>query len=81
MTIRDVLRDEYEEQYNTVGEFSPGSVLFAVHTLFADEKGEEVTRLISARAATSNEWKANEEAHKGAEAASRRHRRQSRRRH
>jgi len=52
MTIRDVLHDEGEERYNTVGEFSPGSILFVVHTLFADEKGEEVIRLISARAAT-----------------------------
>jgi hypothetical protein len=81
MTIRDVLHDEDEERYNTVGEFSPGSILFVVHTLFADEKGEEVIRLISARAATSKERKPYEEAHKRAEAASRRHRRQNRRRH
>ena len=35
MTIRDVLHDEDEdeERYNTVGEFSPGSILFVVHTL------------------------------------------------
>jgi uncharacterized DUF497 family protein len=80
MTIRDILHDEDEERYNTVGEFSPGSILFVVHTLFADEKGEEVIRLISARAATSKERKPYEEAHKRAEAASRRHRRQNRRR-
>src|SRR6202158_2837169 len=30
MTIRDVLHDEDEERYNTVGEFSPGSILFVV---------------------------------------------------
>lgn len=77
MTIRDVLHDEDEERYNTVGEFSPGSILFVVHTLFADEKGEEVIRLISARAATSKERKPYEEAHKRTEAASRRHRRQN----
>jgi uncharacterized DUF497 family protein len=81
MTIRDVLHDEDEERYNTVGEFSPGSILFVVHTLVADEKGEEVIRLISARAATSKERKPYEEAHKRTEAASRRHRRQNRRRH
>jgi uncharacterized DUF497 family protein len=74
MTIRDVLHDEDEERYNTIGEFSPGSILFVVHTLFADEEGEEVIRLISER-------KPYEEAHKRAEAASRRHRRQNRRRH
>jgi hypothetical protein len=37
MTIRDVLPDEDEERYNTVGEFSPGSILLVVHTLVADE--------------------------------------------
>ena len=77
MTIRDVLHDEDEERYNTVGEFSPGSILFVVHTLFSDEKGEEVIRLISAGAA----GEPYEEAHKRTEAASRRHRRQNRRRH
>jgi hypothetical protein len=46
-----------------------------VPTSFADEGGEEVIRLISARAATSKERKPYEEAHKRAEAASRRHRR------
>ena len=81
MTIRDILHDEDEERYNTVGEISPGSILFVVHTLFADEKGEEVIRLISARAATCKERKPYEEAHKRAEEASRRHRRQNRRRH
>ena len=81
MTIRDVLHVEDEERYNTVGEFSQARFSLVVHTLFADEKGEEVIRLISARAATSKEGKPYEEAHKRAEAASRRHRRQNRRRH
>jgi uncharacterized DUF497 family protein len=61
MTIRGVLHDEDEERYNTVGEFSPGSILLVVHALFADEKGErsdkEGDRLISAPAATSKETK------------------------
>ena len=38
MTIRDVLHDEDEEWYNTVGEFSPGSILFVVQT-FSPMKG------------------------------------------
>jgi uncharacterized protein len=29
MTIRDVLHDEDEERYNTVGEFGSGSILFS----------------------------------------------------
>src|ERR1700679_2116705 len=81
MTIRDVLHDEDEERYNTVGEFSPGSILFVVLTLFADEKGEEVIRLISAELQPVRRGNPMKEAHKRAEAASRRHRRQNRRRH
>jgi uncharacterized DUF497 family protein len=75
VTVRDV-HDDKEDRYITVGEFSPGAILFVVHTSFADKKGEEVIRLISARAATSKEKKIYEEAHKRTKAPSRRHRRQ-----
>jgi uncharacterized DUF497 family protein len=54
MTIRDVLHDEDEERYNTVGEFSPGSILFVVHTLFANEKGEEQKRQAAVIAAKTD---------------------------
>ena len=38
-------------------EIGPGAILFVVHTWFADKKGEEVIRSISARTATSKEKK------------------------
>jgi uncharacterized DUF497 family protein len=81
MTIRDVLRDEDEERTSPLANLAQAEFSLVVHTWFADEKGEEVIRLISARVATSKERKPYEEAHKRAEAASRRHRRQNRRRH
>ena len=53
-----------EERWRTVGSPSPaaGIVLFVVHTWpAADESGEEVGRIISARKATRNERRAYEE--------------------
>jgi len=50
--MRDVIHDEHEERYITLGEIGPNAILFVIHTWFADEKGEEVIRLISARVAT-----------------------------
>ena len=84
VTIRDLIHDD-EDRYITLGEIGPGAVLFVVHTFvvhsgFADE-GEEVIRLISARAATDKERRSYEEAHKKPEAPNRRHRRQKGRRH
>jgi uncharacterized protein len=58
----------------------PGSILLVVHT-FYEEQGEEIIRIISARAAESHERRAYEEAHKGAEARHPRHRRKKRRGH
>ena len=81
LTIRDVVHDEEEERYITLGEIAPGAVLFVVHTWYADESGEEVIRLISARAATNREKRSYEEAHKRSEAASSRHRGQKGRGH
>jgi uncharacterized protein len=85
LTIRDVayageVGEEKDDRYITLGEIAPGAVLFVVHTWFAD-KGEEVIRLISARAATSKERRSYEEAHKKPGAPNRRHRREKGRRH
>src|SRR5215831_7563916 len=71
---------ENEERWITVGAIGPGSILLVVHT-FCERQGEEIIRIISARAAESHERKAYEEAHKGAEARYPRHRRKKRRRH
>jgi hypothetical protein len=83
VTIRDLAHDEEEDRYITLGEIGTGAVLFVVHTWFADtgEEGEEVIRLISARAATSKERKSYEEAHKKPEKPNRRHRREKGRQH
>src|SRR5579872_5665185 len=80
LTQRDEIHDE-EERWITLGEIAPGVVLFVVHSAFATEDGEEVIRLISARAATRKEKDSYEEAHKRAEAADRNRRRERRRRH
>jgi len=81
LTMRDAAHDEEDERYITLGEIAPGAILFVVHTWFADESGEEVIRLISARAATSREKQRYEKAHRRSEAPNRRHRRQNGRRH
>jgi uncharacterized protein len=81
LTMRDAAHDEEDERYITLGEIAPGAILFVVHIWFADESGEEVIRLISARAATSREKQRYEEAHRKSEAPSRRRRRQKGRRH
>ena len=80
LSVPDPVHDE-EERTITLGEIAPGVVVFVVHTSFAAKDGEEVIRLISARAATSRERKSYEEAHKRAEAPDRQHRRKKRRRH
>ena len=79
MTQHDQAFEE-EERWITVGAIGPGSILFVVHT-FYEQRGEEVIRIISARAAESHERKAYEEAHKAAEERHPSHRRQKRRRH
>src|SRR5580658_7135390 len=78
LTQRDFTSEE--ERWITVGAIGPGSILLVVHT-FYEEQGEEIIRIISARAAESHERRAYEEAHKGAEARHLRHRRKKRRRH
>lgn len=61
----------------TVGAIGPGSILLVVHNVY-EKQGEEIIRIISARAAESHERRAYEEAHKGAEARHPRHRRKKR---
>ena len=75
-TQRDFTSED-EQRWITVGAIGPGSILLAVHT-FREQQGEEIIRIISARAAESHERRAYEEAHKGAEARHPRHRRKER---
>jgi uncharacterized DUF497 family protein len=79
ITQRDATFED-EERWITAGAMGPGSILLVVHT-FYEEQGEEVIRVISARAAEFHERKAYEEAHKTAEARRTRHRGKKRRRH
>jgi uncharacterized DUF497 family protein len=80
LTQLDEVHDE-EERFITLGEIARGVVLFVVHTSFAAPDGEEVVRLISARAATSREKRIYEETYKRAEAPNRRNRRKNGRQH
>jgi len=66
LTQRD-LTLEHEERWITIGAIGPGSILLVVHT-FYEKQGEEIIRIISARAAESHERRAYEEAYKGAKA-------------
>jgi uncharacterized protein len=79
LTQRDFTFEE-EERWITVGAIGSGSILLVVHT-FYEKQGEEIIRIISARAAGSHERSAYEEAHKGAEARHPRHRRKKGRGH
>lgn len=79
LTQRDQAFEGEEDRLITLGEIAPGVVLFVAHTSFAAGDGEEVIRLISARAATSRERRSYEETHKRAEASDRRGRRKERR--
>jgi uncharacterized protein len=79
LTQRDFTSED-EERWITVGAIGPGSVLLVVHT-FYEKQGEEIIRIISARAAESHERRAYEKAHKGAEARHPRHCRKKRRGH
>src|ERR1700733_14400457 len=72
LTERDESSKE-EERWITFGAINQGPILVVVHTYF-EEKGEDVTRIISARAAESRERKTYEEAHQGTKTRHRRHR-------
>jgi uncharacterized DUF497 family protein len=80
VAIRDPAHVGEEDGYIALGEVGPSAVLFFVHTWFADQ-GEEVIRLISARAATGKERRSYEETHKKPGAPNRRHRREKGRRY
>jgi len=80
LTQRDVLHDEDEERYITLGAIGVGAIVFVVHTSVGRE-GEDVIRLISARSATGREKQAYEEAHKRTETSDRKGRSQERRGH
>ncbi|HEV2234331.1 MAG TPA: BrnT family toxin [Terriglobia bacterium] len=79
VTQRDTATED-EERWITVGAIGPGSVLLVVHTYY-EKDNDEVIRIISARAAESHERRVYEQAHAGAEAGHRRHRRKAGRRH
>jgi uncharacterized protein len=72
LTQRDETTDE-EERWITLGSIGTSAMLFVVHTCF-EHAGEEVIRIISARAATRHERRAYEEAKQGAKKGHRRHR-------
>ena len=54
LTIEDRTQ-EGEDRFWTVGSIQDLVVLIVVHTTYADDKGEEVIRIISARKATPRE--------------------------
>ncbi len=78
LTQRDESSDE--QRWMTLGTIGSGALLFVIHTWF-EENGENVIRIISARAAESHERNAYEEAQQGAKKRHRRHRGKKGRRH
>ncbi len=76
ITLCDEFSDD-ELRWITVGAIGPGAVLLVVHTWF-EKDGEDVIRIISARAAESHERIAYEKAHKETKTRDRRHRRKKR---
>ena len=72
LTQRDETAHE-EERWMTLGAIGPGAILLVVHT-WLEKNGEEVIRIISARAAGARERRSYEEAHQGAKERYRRHR-------
>lgn len=72
LTRRDESSHE-EERWITLGAIGSGAVLMVVHT-WAEKNGEEIVRLISARAATAHERRSYEKAYQGTKEGHRRHR-------
>jgi uncharacterized DUF497 family protein len=79
LTQRDESSDQ-EQRWVTIGAIGPGAVLLVVHTWFECD-GEEIIRIISARAAAAHERESYEETHQATKAGSRRHRGKKRRGH
>lgn len=69
---------EEEVRFNALGEIASGVILFVVFT-WCEQNGNEVIRLISARAASAGEKRIYEEARIRAQAGHRRYRRKDRR--
>jgi uncharacterized protein len=76
---RDCVTEE-EERWITIGAIAPGVIVTVVHTQF-ELDGEEVIRIISARAAESHERSAYAETQQRTAAGHRRHRGKKRRGH
>jgi uncharacterized protein len=79
LTQRDESSDE-EERWVTLGSVGPQAILLVVHT-WPENGDDEVIRIISARAAGSEERRSYAEAQQGAKARRRRGRGKTRRRH
>jgi uncharacterized DUF497 family protein len=75
---KDISHDQAEERYNALGEIAAGAILFVVFTV-REKDDVETIRLISARAASTQERRFYEEARSRAQAGHRHHRRQDRR--
>lgn len=71
---------EDDERWLTMGAIAPGAILLVVHT-FDHQNGEDIVRIISARAAESHERRAYEEANQRAAPRDRRNRRKAKRGH
>jgi uncharacterized DUF497 family protein len=80
LTKRDLLHQEDEDRYITLGAIGFGAIVFVVHTYRTKANNEDVLRMISARSASRRERKIYEEAHQRKEKADRHHRRKDRRR-
>lgn len=65
--LTDVDLSSEDERWDTLGKVSASLVLFVVHT-WLEQNGEDVIRIISARAAESHERRIYEEAQQGAKA-------------
>lgn len=79
LSQRDESSDD-EERWIILGAIGPGAIVLVVHTWF-EKDGQEIARIISARAAESLERKAYEEALQGAKKRHRRDRGKKRRGH
>ncbi len=75
ITQRDIVHEDEEERFLTLGSIGQGAVLLVVHLSFEDPDSDLVTRIISARAASAREKRNYEEAHKKATKRDRRSRR------
>jgi len=78
LSRKDLSHDDEEERFDALGEIAPGVILFVVFA-WREQDGNEVIRLISARAASAKEKRSYEEARSRAQAGHRHYRRKDRR--